>query len=413
MPSALNVFCSYSHKDADVCQELVDHLRGMEQDGLIRIWFDGNLRPSDDWSTKISDHLDRADLVLLLTSANFFGSKYCGLEMERALKRKDSHGVIPVPVTLARYNLPASLNKFQCILADKPVSTWPARNDALYDAARQIRGLIAHHWPDLVPAERLAHPDRDKLKALFYHLCDRGPQREALRRSLDYGKVNPRRPFVIVMQGGIADAHPWYLDRLEKEVLPQMLRQKPARLSPLEWPEYNPKQDPGDLFAPAWADCLPAQQTWSTAADLNEAIRLCGPVSIVHSARGAESWGRNGHKLLNAYLQFWKQWPLLPEGHRIIPILSLRFGNDEELNERIRRCLKTTTFNADGVVLPPFPKVGRADVEHWIEHERVRPHFASPPAAILKLDLIFHEDTPTMPMQTLAEIHLPRFLNSL
>jgi hypothetical protein len=389
----------------------VDHLRGMERDGFIRVWFDGNLRPSDDWSAKISDSLDKADLILLLTSANFFGSKYCGLEMERTLKRKDSHGVIPVPIILSHYNLPASLSKFQCILADKPVSTWLNRNDALYEAARQFKELIAHHWPNLAPADKLAHPEREKLKALFYHLCDRGPQRETLRRSLT--RINPRRPFVIVIQGGSADAHPWYLDRLEKELLPWLLGEKTARLSPLEWPEYTTRLAPAELFAPGLADCLTAQKPWATITEMNDALRLCGPVSMLPSIREAESWGRNGHKLLNAWLQFWREWPDLPEGRRLIPVLSVRFGKDQAVNDRIGRSLRNIDFLSDGVVLPPFPEISRADVERWIEHERVRAHFDSVPAAVLKLDTIFREDTPTLPMQPLAEIHLPRFLNSL
>ena len=117
----LNLFLSYSHRDKEVCQ-IREPAARPGADGVVHVWFDGELRPSEDWNATISASLDRAEVAILLISHHFFGSTYCKLEMERALARN----ICVVPLILSRYRLSEDLNK-QCILASKPVSdcTYP------------------------------------------------------------------------------------------------------------------------------------------------------------------------------------------------------------------------------------------------------------------------------------------------
>ena len=68
-------------------------------------WYDRKIRPGDEWNAEISKHLEDADIILLLVSANFFASEYCGLEAERAMERHDSGSTVVVPVMLHPYNL--------------------------------------------------------------------------------------------------------------------------------------------------------------------------------------------------------------------------------------------------------------------------------------------------------------------
>ena len=60
----VKVFYSYSHRDEDLCKELISHLSVMQRDGLIDGWHDRRLEPSSDWDHKIRAELECADVIL-------------------------------------------------------------------------------------------------------------------------------------------------------------------------------------------------------------------------------------------------------------------------------------------------------------------------------------------------------------
>ena len=82
----ISLFCSYSHKDADLRRKLETHLSALRHGGLIAEWNDRKLEPGDAWKDKIDRHLTSADIVLLLVSSDFLASDYSwGEEMSQAL----------------------------------------------------------------------------------------------------------------------------------------------------------------------------------------------------------------------------------------------------------------------------------------------------------------------------------------
>jgi internalin A len=95
------LFYSYSHKDENLRNELETHLKLLQRQGLIESWHDRDIEAGDEWKRKIDDNLERADIILLLVSADFIASDYCyEIEMRRALERheKEEARVIPVVV---------------------------------------------------------------------------------------------------------------------------------------------------------------------------------------------------------------------------------------------------------------------------------------------------------------------------
>jgi hypothetical protein len=90
---------SYSHADEDLRNQLEKHLSVLRRQGTITTWNDRRIGPGADIHGQIKEELERADIVLLLVSADFLGSDYCyDVEMGRALERHHaglSH-VIPV-----------------------------------------------------------------------------------------------------------------------------------------------------------------------------------------------------------------------------------------------------------------------------------------------------------------------------
>src|SRR5262249_50357760 len=84
----IEVFCSYSHKDEELRDQLEVHLVSLRRQNLISMWHDRKVRPGQEWKGQVDSHLETAQIVLLLISADFLASDYCyGVEMKRAVER--------------------------------------------------------------------------------------------------------------------------------------------------------------------------------------------------------------------------------------------------------------------------------------------------------------------------------------
>src|SRR6185369_13436048 len=86
--SPAEVFISYSYNDEELFKQLEKYLTVLTRSGKIRIWHGRKIPPGDEWKKLIDDHIQSADLVLLLVSVDFLVSEYCfNVEFESALKR--------------------------------------------------------------------------------------------------------------------------------------------------------------------------------------------------------------------------------------------------------------------------------------------------------------------------------------
>jgi hypothetical protein len=82
---------SYSHKDKDLRNELEIHLAALKRQEVISTWHDRRITAGDEFSGKISENLESADIILLLVSPYFIASDYCyEVEMKRALERHEA-----------------------------------------------------------------------------------------------------------------------------------------------------------------------------------------------------------------------------------------------------------------------------------------------------------------------------------
>ena len=70
----LRLFYSYSHKDAKMRDRLEDHLGMLRRAGHIEQWHDRKIQPGAEWDRQISEHLDKADIILLLVDHRQFRS---------------------------------------------------------------------------------------------------------------------------------------------------------------------------------------------------------------------------------------------------------------------------------------------------------------------------------------------------
>jgi len=97
--TAPSIFISYSHKDEEWKDRLETHLRVLEMQNLLDIWEDRQIEAGDDWKPEIEDAINKANVAILMISANFLTSKFIlGEEVPKLLERREKEGIRVIPV---------------------------------------------------------------------------------------------------------------------------------------------------------------------------------------------------------------------------------------------------------------------------------------------------------------------------
>ncbi|AGP35217.1 SUMF1/EgtB/PvdO family nonheme iron enzyme [Sorangium cellulosum] len=165
MPTPIDVFISYARKDTALLGELVTHLALLKRTGLIRTWHDREIEAGADWEAEILDRLDAARVVLLLVSADFLASPSCwDREMERAMERHAAGAARVVPILLRACDWKAAPFAALAALPDgeRPIQSWPDRDEAWADVVIRLRGLLEKLAPSLPAASSApSYPDAE------------------------------------------------------------------------------------------------------------------------------------------------------------------------------------------------------------------------------------------------------------
>lgn len=140
------LFLSYSHRDEDLRAQLETHLSGLRRQGFITVWHDRRITAGEDFAGAIDNHIERADVVLLLVSPDFIDSDYCfEKEMTRALECNRERSCVVIPVILRPCdwkNMPFS--HLQAAPKDgKAITLWPNIDSAFLDVVTAIKGALA------------------------------------------------------------------------------------------------------------------------------------------------------------------------------------------------------------------------------------------------------------------------------
>ncbi len=143
---ALRLFYSYSHKDDLLREQLETHLKLLQRQGLIQPWHDRRILPGDEWVKAIDDNLNRADIILLLVSADFIASDYCyEIEVKRAMERHEAGEARVIPIILRPVDWRGTpFNKLSWLPQNgEPVTQWRDRDAAWLNVETGIKETIA------------------------------------------------------------------------------------------------------------------------------------------------------------------------------------------------------------------------------------------------------------------------------
>src|SRR4030095_168838 len=139
------LFFSYSHKDEELRNNLETHLAMLVREGAIETWHDRAIPVGDEIDKSVDENLERAEVILLLVSADFLASPYCyEKEMRRAMQRHEEGSARVIPVILRPCDWKtAPFGKLLAAPTDaKPITTWTDRDTAFLDVVRHIRAAL-------------------------------------------------------------------------------------------------------------------------------------------------------------------------------------------------------------------------------------------------------------------------------
>lgn len=162
----LKTFFCYAPEDKSIRQELEKHLSFLRRSMLITTWQDRQIQAGINWQQEIDSHLESADIILPLVSSDFLRSGYCsGAEMKRALERHNAGAAYVLPILVRPVDWDTTPFTDLAVLptGGKPVSMWPDRDNALFDVATGIDGLVAKIGgstapKELPPSSEYSHP---------------------------------------------------------------------------------------------------------------------------------------------------------------------------------------------------------------------------------------------------------------
>lgn len=145
IPAQIEIFFSYSHKDAMLRDNLAKQLAHLKQQGLTVEWHDREIEAGRDWAHEVDTHLRTAHIILLLMSPDFLASDYCyNVEMMKALKRHENGEAIVIPIILRPVSwMDTPLGKLQALpQGGKPITLWSNQDEAFFEVVREIQKII-------------------------------------------------------------------------------------------------------------------------------------------------------------------------------------------------------------------------------------------------------------------------------
>jgi tetratricopeptide (TPR) repeat protein len=166
---SLEIFCCYARKDQLFLEELRTQLDFLQRLKQATIWADIDINAGTPWENEIKKHLNTAQIILLLISANFIASDYCySIEMKTALGRHARGEACVIPVIIRPCSWKGTpLGKLQALPKDAKAVTsrdWHTPDDAFLSIANGVEKVVST-WAE---KERLWNTCRSYYKSGQY-----------------------------------------------------------------------------------------------------------------------------------------------------------------------------------------------------------------------------------------------------
>src|SRR2546421_787307 len=149
MEENVEIFISYADPDKRLLERLEKHLALLQRQGFITLWHNRNIIAGTNRKSEIDAHLQKAEIILLLVSANFFASDRCySFEMQKAMELHKRGSAHVIPIILSPVNWQeAPFSHLQVLPANGvPITQgkWHTlNNDAFVDVVEGIKKVVS------------------------------------------------------------------------------------------------------------------------------------------------------------------------------------------------------------------------------------------------------------------------------
>lgn len=198
----LKIFISYSHKDESVKEELVNNLSSLKEEGLITIWEDRQILPSQKWNDEIGSHLETSDIAIFLVSPDFLSSKYINeIEVPNVLKKYNDGKieVIPIIIRECDFGSRLELSQFQALPKDtRPIDLWDNRNEVWRNTINSLGKMVARiQGIDHQPGLSYFNLEAEKTKLVFLYNAQEAASKELKKQFFPLTMTNDVQLFDI------------------------------------------------------------------------------------------------------------------------------------------------------------------------------------------------------------------------
>jgi len=142
--SSLRLFICYSHKDENHVEDFKRHISPLKANGLIKEWYDREIRAGEEFHNTIDNNLNHADIICLFISANFLSSRECLKEKNTSISLQRRKGISVIPIIISDCGW-SDFNDLSNILAlptdGKPISRFTNKDIGwknVYDGLKKV-----------------------------------------------------------------------------------------------------------------------------------------------------------------------------------------------------------------------------------------------------------------------------------
>ena len=146
----LNVFVSYSRVDKRWLERVQVHLKPLARDGRLELWDDTRIKAGHRWREEIKHALARADVAVLLISADFYASDFIAKnELPPLLEAEKSERglvILGVHINYSHFVNDDILSDYQTVnTPNRPIEDLSSRGEqekVFRDLACRVRELV-------------------------------------------------------------------------------------------------------------------------------------------------------------------------------------------------------------------------------------------------------------------------------
>lgn len=141
---AIEVFISYSHKDSKHLEALRIAIDPHSRCGEIKVWADPLLEPGEPWRADIHEHLDAAEVFILMVSPDSIASDFVMTkELPRAMERRSQEKceILPVVVRPCAWKK-TLLGELQVVASGKSISEAKSKDVAWHNFTKELDRVI-------------------------------------------------------------------------------------------------------------------------------------------------------------------------------------------------------------------------------------------------------------------------------